>query len=78
MEQNQIGVNLLDEKDWLVLERLNEKYGYTGILQWIEDDLERGKEMCEVNEELQDKRIYSKLENKVRRLIQAFQDERIG
>lgn len=72
-EQNQNGVDLMDEKDWLTQEKLMERYGFQGILQYVEDELERGKEMCEVNEEPEDRKNYSTLKNKVRVLILEFQ-----
>lgn len=72
METNQTGVKLLQGNDDLVMDRLEETYGYTGILQYLQDSLSHDKELAHLDGDVS-RRDYSQMENKVRRLILEFQ-----
>ena len=73
MDITQTGVAIIEGDDEVKLVELEEIYGFTGILQYLEDSLNREKVFAKGQEDNDAAMTFMKLENKVRRLILEFQ-----
>ncbi len=77
MTTTQTGVHIIEGDDEFKMQEMEDSYGFQAMLQFIEDSLEKEKEYARVQEDKTSAQSFMRLENKVRRVILAFQREGI-
>lgn len=70
-------IEAIQGNDRVVLNGLIQKYGFTGVLHYIQLDLGNEQDTARVLDDGEVSYIFMKLKNRVRRLILGFQKEMI-
>ena len=75
MNTTQTGTPIIEGDDEYKMVQIEETWGMQAILQFVEDSLQKEKEYAKVQEDKTSAQSFMRLENKVRRVILAFQKE---